>query len=250
MLRNRIIHWSILVILSGAFVLLVSEPGWWETALRFILPNQISVLYPSASLLSLVVEHIRMVLVSSAITIIIGIPLAILVSHSWGANFLPIVNDLTALGQTIPPVAVLALAVPLFGFGLMPVTIALFLYGLLPVVRNTITGIRGVSANVVEAAHGMGMTDWQTLMNVEFPLAAPVILAGVRTSIIINVGTAMVGAVIGAGGLGAPIIAGIVEFNTAYIIEGALPAAIMAILLDQLLANFENTFVYSFHKNS
>jgi osmoprotectant transport system permease protein len=123
--------------------------------------------------------------------------------------------------------------------------IALFLYGLLPVIRNTIAGIRSVPLSLVDAAFGMGMSRFQTLIRVELPMAARVILAGIRISIVINVGTAMIGVVIGAGGLGSPIIAGLVQLNTAYVIEGAVPAAILAILIDQFLANLESTFTYS-----
>jgi osmoprotectant transport system permease protein len=157
---------------------------------------------------------------------------------------LPIVTDITSFGQTFPPVAVLALAVPALGFGLKPTIVALFLYGLLPVVRNTIAGLRAVPPHLLDAAYGMGMGQWQALLRVELPLSMPVILAGVRISVIINIGTAMIGAVIGAGGLGSPIIAGLVRDNLAFIIEGALPAALLAILADQFLANIENSFAY------
>ena len=130
----------------------------------------------------------------------------------------------------------------MFGFGLLPTVIALFLYGLLPVVRNTIAGLRAVSGNTIDAAYGIGMSRFQALVRVEIPLAARVIMAGVRISVIINIGTAMIGAVIGAGGLGSPIIAGLVQDNIAYIIEGAVPAAILAVLADQLLASIEEIF--------
>jgi len=132
----------------------------------------------------------------------------------------------------------------MLGFGLLPTVVALFLYGLLPVVRNTIAGLRAVPRDVLDAAYGIGMSRMQALVQIEIPLAARVILAGVRISVIINIGTAMIGAVIGAGGLGSPIIAGLVQDNIAYIIEGALPAAILAVLADQLLANVEGIFAY------
>ncbi len=213
--------------------------------MRFFFPQQIEVLYPTAGLLVLVGEHMKLVAISSGLTILIGFPLGIWVTRRSGNAFLPIVNDLTSFGQTFPPVAVLALAVPLFGFGLVPTVIALFLYGLLPVIRNTVAGLKAVPQNLLEVAYGMGMGRIQALVQVEIPLAARVILAGVRISVIINVGTAMIGAVIGAGGLGSPIIAGLVQFNTAYVIEGAVPAALLAVLLDQLLANVEKSFAYS-----
>ena len=245
MFNPQLRHWVILAISSVAFVVLLSNMSWWETVLEFLFPQQSGLIYPRANLLVLVGEHLRLVAISSGFTILLAIPLGIWVTRPSGKNFLPIVNNLTSFGQTFPPVAVLALAVPLFGFGLVPTVIALFLYGLLPVVRNTIAGLRAVPADFLEVAYGMGMSRMRALIRVEIPLAARVILAGVRISVIINVGTAMIGAVIGAGGLGSPVIAGLVQFNTAYIIEGAVPAALLAVLLDQLLANIEKPSVYS-----
>ena len=245
MLNSQVKRWVVLAIVIGAFVVLVANMSWWETALRFLFPDEIQVIHPRANLLVLVGEHLELVIISSSFTILIGVPLGIWVTRPSGRNFLPIVTDLTSFGQTFPPVAVLALAVPMLGFGLLPTVVALFLYGLLPVVRNTIAGLRAVSGNILDAAYGLGMSRMQALVRIEIPLAARVIMAGVRISVIINIGTAMIGAVIGAGGLGSPIIAGLVQDNVAYIIEGAVPAAILAVLADQLLANTEGAFAYS-----
>lgn len=241
----RLRRWLLLAVLFGLFWVLIANMTWWETGLRFFFPDESRVVHPRASLLVLVLEHLKLVIYSSSLTIIVGLPLGIWVTRPSGRNFLPIVTDITSFGQTFPPVAVLALAVPLLGFGLMPTVVALFLYGLLPVVRNTIAGLGAVPVDTLDAAYGMGMSRTQALFRVEIPLAARVILAGIRISVIINIGTAMIGAVIGAGGLGSPIIAGLVQNNLAYIIEGALPAAILAILTDQLLAGIEDSFVYS-----
>ncbi len=246
--NSQVRRWIILAVLTGAFVWLVANMELWEAILSFLFPQEAQVLHPRASLLVLVWEHIQLVLISSSLTILIGVPLGIWVTRPSGKNFLPIVTDLTSFGQTFPPVAVLALAVPMLGFGLLPTVVALFLYGLLPVVRNTIAGLRAVPQDILDAAYGMGMSRMQALIRVEIPLAARVILAGVRISVIINFGTAMIGAVIGAGGLGSPIVAGLVQDNIAYIIEGAAPAAILAILADQLLANIESSFAYSANK--
>ncbi len=180
-----------------------------------------------------------LIAISSSLTIAVGVPLGIFVTRTYGRPFLAVTNDLTALGQTFPPVAVLALAVPLTGFGLRPTVLALFLYGLLPVVRNTIAGLTAVPGESRSAARGLGMTGAQILLRVELPLAARVILAGIRTSVVINVGTAMIGAVIGAGGLGSPIVAGLIQNNLAFVIQGALPAALLALLLDQAIAGAE-----------
>ncbi|MFC1873073.1 ABC transporter permease [Chloroflexota bacterium] len=238
-------RWLVLALLGVGFFALISYTEIWETVLRFLFPGESRVLHPRADLLVLVGEHLALVSISSFITVLVGIPVGIWVTRQNGREFLPIVTDLTSFGQTFPPVAVLALAVPILGFGLVPTVVALFLYGLLPVVRNTITGLKAVPQSVIDAAYGMGMSRAQTLFKVEIPMAARVILAGVRISVIINFGTAMVGAVIGAGGLGSPIIAGLVQDNLAFILEGAVPAAMLALLADQLLANIESGFAYA-----
>lgn len=238
-------HWVILAVAVAAFIALVANMGWWEAGLRLLFPHQATVLHPRTGLLTFLWEHVQLVVISSSLTIVIGVPLGIWVTRPSSRNFLPIVSDFTSFGQTFPPVAVLALAVPVLGFGLVPTVVALFLYGLLPVVRNTVAGLRAVPSSTLDAAYGIGMSHLQALLRVEMPLAAQVILAGVRTSVIINIGTATIGAVIGAGGLGSPIIAGLVQDNLAFIIEGAVPTAILAILADQLLANVEASFAYS-----
>ena len=241
----QIRRWILLGIMVGLFVILITNIKWWEVSLGFLFPREPSVLHPRASLLVLTWEHIKLVAISSSLTILIGVPLGIWVTRPGGRNFLPIANDLTSFGQTFPPVAVLALAVPMLGFGLLPTVVALFLYGLLPVVRNTIAGLGAISWHLLDAARGMGMSRMQALFRIEIPLAAPIILAGIRISVIINIGTAMIGAVIGAGGLGSPIVAGLVQDNLAFIVEGAVPAAMLAILADQLLANIEKSFTHS-----
>lgn len=242
MVSHKVRSWIFLSVLTGAFIILIANTGWWEMALRFLFPNEAQVIHPRASLLILVGEHLRLVLISSSFTILVAVPLGIWVTRPSGRDFLHVVTDLTSFGQTFPPVAVLALAVPMLGFGLLPTVVALFIYGLLPVVRNTIVGLGAVPSDMLDAAYGMGMGRMQALFRVEIPLSARVIMAGIRTSIIINIGTAMIGAVIGAGGLGSPIVAGLVQDNLAYIIQGAVPAAILAILADNLLANIESIF--------
>jgi osmoprotectant transport system permease protein len=141
--------------------------------------------------------------------------------------------------QTIPSIALLAFMLPLFGIGAKTAIAALFLYGLLPILRNTITGIRGVDARLTEVGLGLGMTSRQLLRQVELPLAAPVILAGVRTSTVINIGTATLAAFIGAGGLGDPIVTGLTVTDINLILSGALPAALLAVIVDGLLGGVE-----------
>lgn len=141
-------------------------------------------------------------------------------SLARGARISPLVETIAAVGQTFPPVAVLAIAVPVIGFGLQPAIIALILYGVLPVLQATLAGLGAIDASVTEVAKGMGMSRGQRLRKVELPLAAPVILAGVRTSVIINIGTATIASTVGASTLGTPIIIGLSGFNTAYVIQG------------------------------
>ncbi|HSA54437.1 MAG TPA: glycine betaine ABC transporter substrate-binding protein [Gemmatimonadaceae bacterium] len=138
--------------------------------------------------------------------------------------------------QTIPGIALLAFMIPALGIGVGPALVALVLYSLYPILRNTLTGVRGADPAAVAAATSLGMTPGQVLRLVRLPLAAPVIMAGVRTAAVINVGTATLAAFIGAGGLGDPIVAGLALADTRMILSGAIPAAILAVLVDGLLA--------------
>ncbi|MFO8063647.1 MAG: ABC transporter permease, partial [Spirochaetia bacterium] len=135
-----------------------------------------------------------------------------------------------------------ALAVPALGFGFKPTVAALFIYSILPVLNNTISGMEGIPRHLTDASRGIGMTRLQILFLSEFPLAARVIAAGVRTSVIINVGTATVGAVIGAGGLGVVIIGGLVRDNVAFVFSGAMTAALLALIIDWLFSRLETLF--------
>jgi osmoprotectant transport system permease protein len=233
---------ALILVLLGvvAFAVLVSVPGIWEGGLRALFPDARSVVHPRGTLARFTLDHLAIVGLSSAITIAIGVPLGIAVTRPAGRQFRPLVASAVDLGQTFPPVAVLALAMPLLGFGFGPTVVALVIYGLFPVVSGTIAGIEAVPPPVREAAEGMGMSPSQVLLRVELPLASRVIMAGIRTSVAINIGTATVGAAIGTGGLGVPIIGGLAVQNMAYVLEGAVPAALLAVLADALLARVEH----------
>lgn len=225
----------VLLPLVGVFLYLTFCTYPWHYGMSRLFPSLESSVYPLAPFSELVMEHILLVFSSSALAALLGVGAALALTRPWGREFLPPASALASMGQTFPPVAVLAIAVPVVGFGFKPTVIALFLYGLLPVLRNTIAGIESVSPDVIEAARGMGMKPHQVLARVEIPLAAPVIMAGIRVSTIINIGTAALGATIGAGGLGKPIIAGLIGDNPAYILEGAVLVGILAIIVDTLL---------------
>lgn len=241
-MNKRLIGWLSVSIVSILFVILIADMQIWQYSLHALFPGIKEVVYPRANLLLLVKEHLILVTVSSFSAFIVGFLLGIFVTRPSGRQFLEIVNDISALGQTFPPVAILALAVPSLGFGFKPTIVALFLYSILPIIRNTISGLEDVSDETVEAALGMGFTPFQTLIYIEIPLALPVILAGVRISVVINIGTATIGAVVGAGGLGTPIISGLVRNNPAFILEGATAAALLAIIADQILSLAERSF--------
>src|SRR6202012_1651371 len=150
------------------------------------------------------------------------------------------VLSIAGILQTIPSIALLGFMIPLLGIGPKPAIVALLLYALLPIIRNTYTGITGVDSAVKEAAVAMGMSKWQILTKVELPLAMPVILAGIRTATVINVGVATLALYIAAGGLGEFIFGGISLNNTNMILAGAIPAALLAILFDFLLSRVQH----------
>ena len=189
-------------------------------------------MYEQDSFLSLMLAHTKLVGLSSSLAIIAGMGAGIFATRSAGLEFRPLIETLASSGQTFPPVAVLAVAVPLIGFGETPALIALALYGWLPVVQATLAGIGSVPPAVRETAEGLGMDSYQSFVRIELPLAAPVILAGIRTSVIVNIGTAAVASTVGAKTLGLPIIVGLSGFNTAYVIQGAVLVGLLAVTTD------------------
>ncbi len=189
-------------------------------------------LYQQQSFAALVLAHLGLVAAATVLAMVVGIGAGIFVTRRQGQEFRRLIETLSAMGQTFPPVAVLALAVPVIGFGFWPAFIALALYGVLPIVENTVSGLEGVDPAAKEAAEGIGMTPLQRLGQIELPLAAPIILAGVRTSVTINIGTAAIASTVGAVSLGSPIIIGLNGNNTAYIVQGALLVSGLAIVVD------------------
>jgi len=190
----------------------------------------------------LTAQHVVLVLLSTALAVVLGVPLGILMTRRRG-----LARPLLALAgvlQTIPSLALFGFLIPLpvvGGIGARIAVIALVLYALLPILRNTYTGILQVDPAVVEAATGLGMTDSQRLRIVELPLALPVILAGVRIAAVVSVGTATIAAAVGAGGLGTYVFRGLATVDTRLILAGAVPAALLALAFDGLLARVERS---------
>ncbi len=196
-----------------------------------------------SELLALTREHLFLVFVSTALAVLIGVPLGVLLTRkkSLQTPILGIANIL----QTIPSLALFGLLIPIAyigGIGAKTAIIALVLYSLLPIIRNTVTGIAGVDRKIKEAATAMGMTDWQTLKLVELPLAMPVILTGIRVAVVIAVGVATIAAAVGAGGLGTYIFRGLRQNDNNLLLAGAIFSAILALAADFALGQIEKIY--------
>ncbi|MFP4114967.1 MAG: ABC transporter permease [Spirochaetota bacterium] len=233
---------SLLPVAGVTLLVFLSLPSLLEPVLGVLFPASTELVYGRASVGRLIVEHLYLVGISSGAATAVGLLIGIGVTRESGRAFLQLAQDASSLAQTFPPVAVLALAVPALGFGFKPTVAALFIYSVLPVIKNSIAGLEAVPENVREASVGMGMRPIERLLRTELPLAARVIMAGIRTSVVLNIGTATIGSTIGAGGLGRIIIAGLVRDNTAWVLTGAVAAATLALLVDWVLSRIEAQF--------
>ncbi|AKE25179.1 choline ABC transporter permease OpuBB [Bacillus subtilis] len=179
-------------------------------------------------------EHITISLIAVILGVLVAVPLGVVLTRmkKGAGTIIGIVNII----QTLPSLAILAFFIPLLGVGKVPAIVALFFYSVLPILRNTYTGIRGVNKNLLESGKGIGMTPTEQVRLVELPLAAPVIMAGIRTSTIYLIGWATLASFIGGGGLGDYIFIGLNLYQPEYIIGGAVPVTILAIVIDYVLA--------------
>lgn len=195
----------------------------------------------ATELLGLLWEHLHIISIAILASLIVGVTLGIFISrHDRLAS---VVISIAGVIMTIPSLAMFAFMIPLLGIGLEPAWVALALYALLPIIRNTNVAVRNVNPAMLEAGRGMGMTDLQILSKVRIPLALPVIMAGVRTSVVLTIGIAAIAAYIGAGGLGTYIFRGISQSYANPIIAGALVVSLLAILSDLILGRLENWLV-------
>lgn len=226
-------------LLLALLVAFLAAPQAFEPLLKPLVEQNAPAIYNHGSLLSLTLQHLAIVSIATLAATAVAVSLAILVSRPIGAEFLPLSRSLVNIGQTFPPVAVLALAVPVLGFGEKPTLVALFLYGLLPIFENTLTGLTTLPAAVTEAARGTGMTGLQRLRKIEIPLAMPVILAGIRLSVVISLATATIGSTVAAKTLGEVIIAGLQTNNLAFVLQGGLIVGALAILIYDTLTAIE-----------
>lgn len=223
----------------GVLIVFLAYPEAFAGFFSLFTRNNQPAIYNQGNLFDITLNHLLIVGAATLAATLIAVGLAIIVTRPFGAEFLPVSRSLANAGQTFPPVAVLALAVPVLGFGTAPTLVALFLYGLLPIFENTLTGLTNVPPAVTDTARGMGMTGWQRLVKVELPLALPIILAGVRLSTVISLATATIGSTVAARTLGEVIIAGLLSGNTAFVLQGGLVVGVLAVLIYDGLAALE-----------
>lgn len=198
-------------------------------------------------IISLLFEHIKLTALSVGIAIIIGMPLGILTSYVKKLNK-PILG-IASVVQAIPSMALLGFAIPFLGIGTPPAIVMVVLYSLLPIIKNTTTGIDNINPDMIEASKGIGLTKFQVLVKVQIPLALPVIMSGIRISAVTAVGLMTMAAFIGGGGLGYLVFSGIRTVNNYQILAGAIPACILALVVDGLFSIVENLLHQSVYKS-
>jgi osmoprotectant transport system permease protein len=228
-------NWKGVLALSAAFLAWVFWTPGVEALLRAVFPDADELVYTRSPMWTFVLEHLRLVAVAGGLATVIGLVAGLTVVSPWGRPFRGVLMRVAGFGQSIPSVALMAIAVPAIGYGSRPVLLALIVYSILPVMANVVAGVESVPPEVVEAGRGMGMTRAERLWHIEVPIAMPVIMNGVRMMLVIVVSAATMGAVVGAGGLGVPILSGIGAFNNAVVAYGSVPAILLALIVDQTL---------------
>jgi len=235
---KRIARWLPALLLGGAFVACLFRFDLVETLLA-PLARRKAVFAERESLVVLAGQHLFLVATTSIPAFAAAFALALATAGAGSAAARALLLDAAAIGETVPTVALMALLVPGLGYGFPPVAAALFLYGLLPVFRNTLSGIQSTPRAIVDAAAGCGMTESQALWRVRLPWAWPLVIQGIRVSLVINLAAATVGAVVGAGGFGSLIVSGIRSFDPILILKGSLPVALLALCVDSALRAVE-----------
>jgi len=209
--------------------------GYAMYVIAFPAHSMVAFFITSDVILSSLRTHLYLVGLSMGLAILVAVPLGILLTRRQFKKLTPYVVGVVNIGQTVPSFAVIALFVGILGIGERTAIFALWVYSLLPILNNTIAGINGVDRAIIDASQGMGMTRVHTLSKIEVPLAMPVIMAGIRTAVVINAGTAVIASYVGAGGLGDIIVTGLKIMQPQILILGAGYAAITALLLDYVL---------------
>lgn len=231
-------------LLRTAFILLtllyILAPGIQEGILSLLYPGETQFLHSRVSLARMTLIHTGLTLGATLLSVGVGVGLGVVVTRRAGKDFQTMLKRVNGFIQTFPPSAVIILAFPFLGFGWEPTMLALFLYSLFPVVGNTIVGFQSIRPGIIDAARGMGMSEFQRLMIVEMPQALPLIFTGIRHAFILNLGTAAIGAVIGAGGLGTIIISGLTLQNSALVLSGTIVTIALAFSGEMIINKAES----------
>lgn len=231
---NRIIRNRVTLFYMLLFFVWVFQFSWIKDTLLFFLDSKNTIVQRS-SLFELAFQHIYIVFLSTVLSILIGLSLAVWVRLARSEELKQIVLQFSTIGETLPTAAIIALSVPILGYGNIPLILALCIYGILPIVRNTIVGLNTIPSEIQEAAQGIGLTRLEQLIRIDLPLALPAILTGIRIATVINVSAATIGATVGAGGFGVMIIAGIRTYDTLMVIQASVPVILMALWFDRIL---------------
>ena len=231
---RKIISQKALISYTFIFLVWIFRFDWIKDTLLFFLSSKNNIIQRT-SLSTLAYQHLTIVVISTGLSIMIGLSLAIWVRLSRSSELRQIILQLSTIGETLPTAAIIALSVPLLGYGNIPLVMALCIYGILPIVRNTIVGLNTISNDIQEAAIGIGLTRFEQLIRVDIPIALPAIITGIRIATVINVSAATIGATVGAGGFGVMIIAGIRTYDTLMVIQASVPVILMALWFDRIL---------------
>jgi osmoprotectant transport system permease protein len=231
---KAVLPWAPTALAGLAFLAWVLRFDLFEALLSPIVTRK-AIFTERESLAVLAGQHLLLVAATSIPAFIAAFLSAMAMSRIATASTRSFFLHVSSLGETVPTVALMALLVPTLGYGFAPVASALFLYGLLPVFRNTLTGVDATPCGIVEAAEGCGMTEAQILWRIRLPWALPLVIQGVRISLVINIAAATVGAVAGAGGLGSVILSGLRSFDSLMILKGSVPVALLALCADSAL---------------
>ena len=191
-------------------------------------------------IIDMTLEHFIIVLIAMVISILIGLVIGILITYN--DRIAKVVLNLVGVFMTIPSLALFSLLIPLLGIGRLPAIVGLILYTQLPIVRNVYTGIKNIAPNIIEAARGMGFSEKKILLEIKLPLALPVIMTGIRTSVVMGIGIAAIAAYVGAGGLGDYIYQGIKRSNDKMIVTGAIMISAITIMIDKILGIVEKKY--------
>ncbi|MDD4363244.1 MAG: ABC transporter permease [Atribacterota bacterium] len=228
-------------ILFSLFLVSIFNFNFFEKILILIIKPK-NMFIARETLFEIAQQHIYIVLVSSFLSILIAITIAIITRFSFLEDVENFILEIATFGQTIPTVAILALLVPFLGYGFKPALFALFVYGILPVLRNAVEGFNSISEEIRESARAMGMSKWQIIKKVELPLSFPAIIAGIRVSLILNISVATIGGAVGLKGFGTFIVNGIRSDDIIMILKGAIPVSLLALTVDSLFMNLEKKF--------